>query len=48
MVLPILLWAAGGTGQGIAEPWRTRLLVAAYLVAQLYLVTPPVGFSAWC
>ncbi|MGZ6268366.1 MAG: glycosyltransferase family 87 protein [Candidatus Limnocylindrales bacterium] len=46
MVLPILLWAAGGTGQGIAEPWRTRLLVGAYLVAQLYLVTPPVGFSA--
>jgi hypothetical protein len=45
MVLPIILWAAGGTGQGIAEPWRTRLLVAAYLAAQLYLLTPVAGFS---
>jgi hypothetical protein len=45
MVLPLILWAAGGTGSGIAEPWRTRLLVAAYLAAQLYVLTPQVGVS---
>jgi hypothetical protein len=47
MVLPLLLWAAGGTGSGIAEPWRTRLLVAAYLVAQLYILTPFAGVSVF-
>jgi hypothetical protein len=45
MVLPLILWAAGGTGAGIAEPWRTRLLVPAYLAAQLYVLTPQVGIS---
>lgn len=45
MALPLLFWAAGGTGVGIAEPWRTRLLVAAYLIAQGYLVTPFIGVS---
>jgi hypothetical protein len=47
MMLPLLLWAAGGTGAGIAEPWRTRLLVAAYLAAQLYVVTPMAGISVF-
>jgi hypothetical protein len=47
MMLPLLLWAAGGTGSGIAEPWRTRLLVAAYLAAQLYVVTPFAGISVF-
>jgi hypothetical protein len=47
MMLPLLLWAAGGTGSGIAEPWRTRLLVAAYLAAQLYVLTPFAGISVF-
>jgi hypothetical protein len=47
MVLPLLLWAAGGTGSGIAEPWRTRLLVTAYLLAQLYILTPFAGVSVF-
>jgi hypothetical protein len=47
MVLPILMWAAAGTGTGLAEPWRTRLLVAAYLLAQLYVVTPFAGISVF-
>jgi hypothetical protein len=47
MMLPLLLWAAGGTGSGIAEPWRTRLLVGAYLAAQLYVVTPFAGISVF-
>src|SRR5450759_5477384 len=45
MVLPLILWAAGGTGAGIAEPWRTRLLVPAYLAAQLYVITTLAGVS---
>lgn len=45
MVLPLILWAAGGTGGGIKEPWRTRLLIAAYLTAQLYVLTPFAGVS---
>jgi hypothetical protein len=47
MMLPLLLWAAGGTGSGIAEPWRTRLLVAGYLAAQLYVVSPFAGISVF-
>ncbi len=47
MALPILLWAAGGTGAGLAEPWRTRLLVAAYLIGQLYVFSPNLGFSVF-
>jgi hypothetical protein len=47
MVLPLLLWAAGGSGAGITEPWRTRLLVAAYLAAQLYVLTPFAGVSVF-
>jgi hypothetical protein len=45
MVLPLILWAAGGTGAGIAEPWRTRLLVPAYLAAQFYVITTQAGVS---
>ena len=47
MMLPLLLWAAGGTGSGLAEPWRTRLLVAAFLLAQLYVPTPFLGVSVF-
>jgi hypothetical protein len=47
MMLPLLLWAAGGAGSGIAEPWRTRLLVGAYLAAQLYVLTPFAGISVF-
>ena len=47
MMLPLLLWAAGGTGWGLAEPWRTRLLVGVYLAAQLYVLTPFAGISVF-
>jgi DUF1365 family protein len=47
MVLPLLMWAAAGTGDGISEPWRTRLLVTAYLLAQLYVLTPFAGVSVY-
>jgi len=47
MLLPLLMWAAAGTGSGIAEPWRTRLLVGVYLLAQLYVVTPYAGISVY-
>jgi hypothetical protein len=36
LLLPIIWWALAG---GIAEPWRTRLVVAAYLLAPLWLVS---------
>ena len=35
------------TGTGIAEPWRTRIIVAVYLVAQLFVITPYFGFSVF-
>jgi hypothetical protein len=47
MVLPFLLWTLGTTGTGLAEPWRTRLLIAAYAVAQLFVITPYLGFSVF-
>jgi hypothetical protein len=46
LVLPILMWALGATATGIAEPTRTRLVVAAYLVAPEYLVSETVGLSS--
>ncbi len=47
MVMPIIMWAAGGTGTGIAEPWRTRLVIPAYFVAQLYAITPQFRVSVF-
>src|ERR1035437_8969788 len=47
MVLPMLLWAAGGTGSGISEPWRTRLLVGVFVLAQMYVITPFLGVSVF-
>jgi hypothetical protein len=47
MVLPILLWAAGGNGSGLAEPWRTRLLVGVFVLAQMYVITPFLGVSVF-
>jgi hypothetical protein len=46
LVLPILMWALGATRTGIAEPARTRLVVAAYLVAPEYLISETVGLSS--
>ncbi len=46
LILPILMWALGATATGIAEPVRTRLVVAAYLVAPEYLVSETVGLSS--
>jgi hypothetical protein len=45
MLLPIILWAAGRAGTGIAEPYRTWLIVPAYFAAFEYLVSPTVGLS---
>jgi hypothetical protein len=39
MLLPILMWSLGRTATGISEPARTRLIVGAYLAAQLLLLT---------
>jgi hypothetical protein len=36
LMAPIIWWALAG---GILEPWRTRLIVAAYLVAPLWLIS---------
>ena len=35
-VLPIIWWALAG---GIVEPWRTRLIVAAYVLAPFWLIS---------
>jgi len=43
MLLPALLWAAGGLGTGLLEPARTRIVVAAYLAVTTYWVTTPIG-----
>ena len=47
MAVPFLLWMCATTGTGIAEPWRTRIIVAVYLVAQLFVITPYFGFSVF-
>jgi hypothetical protein len=39
MMVPFLMWSLGATRSGIAEPARTRLVVGAYLVAQLLVVS---------
>lgn len=46
MVLPALMWVIGDSASGIAEPARTRLVVAAYLVAPIYLIAEGIGFSS--
>ena len=47
MALPFLLWMLGTTGSGIAEPWRTWLLIPVYVAAQLFVITPYLGFSVF-
>ncbi len=40
LVVPFLLWLLGEHGRAaLAEPWRTRLIVAAYVLAPLWLVS---------
>jgi hypothetical protein len=46
MLLPIMLWAAGRIGTGLAEPWRTRLVVPAYPLAFGYILSPSIGLSS--
>ena len=46
MVLPALMWAIGNSATGISEPARTRLVLAAYLVAPIYLFAEAIGFSS--
>ena len=43
MMLPFIWWVLAG---GIAEPWRTRLVVAAYVLAPLWLVSAQTQVSA--
>src|SRR5207245_7739074 len=43
LVLPAIFWFLGA---GMAEPWRTRLVVAAYVVAPLWLFSRETGVSA--
>jgi hypothetical protein len=43
LVVPWLLWAM--SGRGLAEPWKTRIVVAAYLVGPLWLVSRQTGLS---
>ena len=43
LLLPIVWWALAG---GLVEPWRTRLIVAAYLLVPLWLVSRQTGLSA--
>ncbi len=45
LVLPALLWAIGGSGTGIREPARTRLVVGACIIAPEYLCSETVGYS---
>jgi hypothetical protein len=46
LVLPLIMWACGATAAGIAEPWRTRLLLGAYLIAPEYIFSESVGLSS--
>jgi hypothetical protein len=43
LILPILAWALAG---GLAEPWRTRLVLLAVSVALLWVVSPLTVVSA--
>ncbi len=45
LIVPFLLWLLAGHGP-LAEPGRTRVIVAAYLVGPLWLVSPQTGVSA--
>ena len=42
VALPFIWWMMGG---GIAEPWRTRLVVAAYVVAPMWMFSRYTVFS---
>ena len=43
LLLPIVWWALAG---GLAEPWRTRLVVAAYVLVPFWLVSVQTVVSA--
>ena len=43
LLLPIILWSVSEAG--LAEPWRTRLIVPAYFLGPTYLISPTIGFS---
>lgn len=45
LMLPAMFWLLGGQTTGIAEPARTRLVVAAYLIAPEYLISWWLGLS---
>ncbi len=46
VALPAIFWAMGAAGSGLAEPARTRLIVAAYVVVSLHLISTYLGISS--
>ncbi len=42
LMLPAVWWALGG---GLTEPWRTRLIVAAYLLVPFWLISAQTQIS---
>jgi hypothetical protein len=46
LMLPIVLWSLGGRGAGIAEPWRTRLVVVCCVAGLLHLFSTYLGLSS--
>ena len=46
LALPAILWMLGGTGAGISEPARTRLIVAVYVAGLAHLISTWAGLSS--
>ena len=46
LVLPVLLWALGGSGTGLREPARTWMVVGAIVLAPEYLFSETLGLSS--
>jgi hypothetical protein len=44
LIVPWLLWAM--SSRGLAEPWRTRIIVATYLIGPLWLFSRQTAVSA--
>ena len=42
LAFPFVCWVLAG---GVAEPWRTRLVVVAYVLGPCWMVSPVIGFD---
>jgi hypothetical protein len=42
LAFPFVCWVLAG---GVGEPWRTRFVVIAYLVAPLWMISPWIGYN---